>query len=255
MNEDEEELARRQQALDERERALLNREEELAREERASPTGRPGNGPREGLGGRPPLVAESPRRSLAFLFVFLAALALLGWVLLRGNPKAKNDVSAELPPFELRKTAGLNLDTLTPSGPVPSAAADPVPSPSPDQAADRLQQQEQELLLARRRAPIVIMQAAGPGPHAPGTAGAAPNSGASGANPVELPNLDRMLAVDASRLEAVEHAPAGTLDPNAHFQRQLGKSPVRNLDCDADRRPGFPCSAGQVHRRRWQRPR
>ena len=136
---------------------------------------------------RPSLVAESPRRSLAFLFIFLAALALLGWVLLRGSPKATKDASAEILPFELRKTAGLNLDTLTPSGPVPSAAADPVPSPSRDQAADRLQQQEQELLLARQRAPIVITQATGSGPRASGTAGAAPNSGASGANPVELP--------------------------------------------------------------------
>ena len=46
------------------------------------------------------------------------------------------------------------------------------------------------------------------------------------ADPVELANLDRMLAVDASRLETAGRAPAEPIDPNTHFQRQLAKSPV-----------------------------
>jgi len=224
MMQDEEELAHRQQALDERERALLEREEELARQARVEGTGHTGSPPRESLDRPSPVVAEGPRRSMAFLFVFLAALALLGWIVLRGGQKPAKDTPAES--FESRRTTGLNLEVPRPPGPVPGAAVEPLPSPSRNEAADRLRQQEQELLLARQRAPILISQAAGPGSRTSGNTGraSAPEAGVPG--PAEPLNLDRLLAVDASRLEGLTRTQGEAVDPNTRFQRQLAKSPA-----------------------------
>jgi type IV secretory pathway VirB10-like protein len=220
MNEDDEELARRQQALDERERELLGREEELARQARTQGTGQSSSAPRERLDRPPPVVAEGPRRSLAFLFVFLAALGLLGWIVLRPTQKSAKD--AEAVPFESRRTTGLNLEVPGPPGPVPGAPVEPLPSPVRNEAADRLRQQEQELLLARQRAPILIAQGAGSGSRRPGSAGGIPASPVP--PPPELPNLDRLLAVDSSRFDALGRAPSESIDPNTRFQRQLAKS-------------------------------
>ena len=224
MSEADEELTYRQRALDERERALLEREENVAREAREHAMDSGGR-PRESLDRRPPLVAEAPRRSLAFLFVFLAALAALGWVLLRGDHRTPKDASSESIPFEFRKTAGLNVDTLTPTPPASASMAEMPPSSSRDKAADRQQQQEQELLVARQRAPIVITQASSSGVHASSALGAT-SSSTSAPVPTELPNLDRMLAVDAARADALGRAPSESVDPNNRFERQLAKSPA-----------------------------
>ena len=223
MNEDEE-LARRQQALDERERELLGREEELARQARTQGTGQSSSAPRERLDRPAPVVAEGPRRSLAFLFVFLAALTLLGWIVLRPTQKPAKDAEAEAVPFESRRTTGLNLEVPGPTGPVPGGPVEPPPSPVRNEAADRLRQQEQELLLARQRAPILIAQGAGSGPRHPRSAGAIPASAVPAA--AELPGLDRLLAVDASRFDALGRGPSESIDPNTRFQRQLAKSPT-----------------------------
>jgi len=222
MNDDDAELTHRQQVLDERERALLEREEELVRQARANTTSSPGAGPHASLDRPPSLVAESPRRSFAFLFVFLAALALLGWMVLRGDKKTGKDEAAESLPFESRKTAGLNLEVPTTPSPVPGAPVVSAPTPLRDEAAERLRQQEQELLLARQRAPILITHPASSSARPL----AGPGSGGAGPGFTELPNLDRLLAVDASRLEAMGRSAPDAVDPNTRFQRQLGKSPA-----------------------------
>jgi type IV secretion system protein VirB10 len=224
MNQDEEELAHRQQTLDERERALLGREEELAQQARAQAPAHASDPTRENLDRPPPLVAESPRRGLAFLFVFLAALALLGWILLRGRERPAKDALAESVPFEFRRPTGLNLDIPGPPGPVPGAPAEPLPSPSRDESVDRLRQQEQELLLARQRAPILITQSMSSSQRAAASAGVTPALAGPGSAPAEFPNLDRLLAADTSRLEGLGRTPAEFVDPNTRFQRQLAKS-------------------------------
>jgi len=222
MNEDEEELARRQRALDDRERELLEREDEIARQARSQGAGQSNSAPRERLDRPPPVVAEGPRRSLAFLFVFLAALALLGWIVLRPSQKPAKDAQAESVPFESRRTTGLNLEVPGPTGPVPRGPAEPLPSPVRNEAADRLRQQEQELLLARQRAPILIAQGAGSSSRRPGSAGGVPASAVPA--PTELPSLDRLLAVDASRIDSLGRGPSESIDPNTRFQRQLAKN-------------------------------
>jgi type IV secretion system protein VirB10 len=91
-----------------------------------------------------------------------------------------------------------------------------------DEAAERLRQHEQELLLARQRAPILITHPASSSTRPAG----GPGSGGAGPGFTELPNLDRLLAVDASRLEAAGRSASEVVDPNTRFQRQLGKSPA-----------------------------
>ena len=237
MNEDGEELSRRQRVLDERERTLLERDEELARHARTEGTGHSSSAPRESLDRPPPIVAEGPRRSLAFLFVFLAALVVLGWIVLRPNQQSVKDAQAEQMPFESRKTGGLILEGPSPPGPVPGNSVEPLPSPARNEAADRLHQQEQELLLARQRAPILIAQATGSGPRHSAFAGGTSASEAPGSVPTEFPSLDRLLAVNASRTEGVGRGPSEPTDPNTNFQKQLSKNPapISNATHTADR--------------------
>src|SRR5262245_23524447 len=115
MNGGDEGLAQRQQALEERERALLAREEEVIRQARAQRASAPHGTSREGVDRPRPLVAENPRRSLTFLLVFLTVLALLGWVVVRGSQTTAKDAPTDPVPFEPRRTAGLNLEV--PSAP------------------------------------------------------------------------------------------------------------------------------------------
>jgi type IV secretion system protein VirB10 len=236
MSEDEE-LGHRQPEADERARAELEREEQLARQARANGTAHSSSAPRESLDRAPPVVAEGPRRSLVFLFVFLAALALLGWIVLSPGQQPDKDASADPVPFESYKPAGLNLEVPAPPGPIPGASVESTPPAPRDEAAERLHQQEQELLSARQRAPILIAQVAGPGPRHSASRGDLPDYAGSASVPGELPSLDRLLAMDASRLEGLGRGPSESIDRNTHFQKQLGKSsaPVSVATRTADR--------------------
>jgi type IV secretion system protein VirB10 len=231
MNEDEEEFGHRQKEADERARAELAREEQLARQAHSS------SAPGESLDRPPPIVAEGPRRSLAFLFAFLAALALLGWIVLSPGKQPDNDTPTESVPFESYKPATLNLEVPARPGPVPGVTIEPMPSPARDEAAERVHQQEQELLRARQRAPIVIAQGTGAGPWHSANKGGPPDYAGSAWVPGELPNLDQLLAVDASRLEGLGRGPSESVDPNTHFQKQLAKSsaPISVATRTADR--------------------
>jgi type IV secretion system protein VirB10 len=231
----EEEFGHRQPETDERACAQLEREEQLARQAREYGTAHSNSTSRESLDRPPPIVAEGLRRSLALLFVFLAALALLGWIVLSPGKQPDNDTPTEPVPFESYKPAGLNLEVPAPPGPVPGAMIEPTPSPARDEAAERLHQQEQELLLARQRAPILIAQGMGAGPRHSANRGGPQDYAES--VPGELPSLDRLLAVDASRLEGLGRGPSESVDPNTHFQKQLAKSsaPVSVATRSADR--------------------
>jgi type IV secretion system protein VirB10 len=220
VNSDQTDFTSREHLLDERERALLEREEELARQSREQS----GSSTHEVLDRPPPLVAQGPRRSLAFLFVFLAALVFLGWVVLRGPHSAGKDISEDSIPFESRNTAGLNLDVPRSPEPVPGVSTQPTAVPASHEVADRVQSQEQELLLARQRAPILITQAS---PASPRTTAAAAAAFAPGEPPplvAGFPSLDRVLVPDTSQMSAMTSRSNEIVDPNTRFQRQLGKS-------------------------------
>ena len=237
MNEDEQEPGRAQLVLGERERALLEREEDLARQARTEGTGQSSSAPCESLDRPPPIVAEEPRRRLAFLFVFLAALVLLGWIVIRPNQQSVKDAQAEPVPFESRKSGGLNLEVPSPPGPVSGTSVESLPSSARNEAADRLHQQEQELLLARQRAPILIAQATGSAPRHSATASGSSAYELPGSVPQEFPSLDRLLAVNASRPEGVGRGTNELTDPNTTFQKQLSKNsaPLSNATRTADR--------------------
>lgn len=237
MSADDEQHGRGQPVRDERERTLRDGEDEIARQARAAEAGQSGNAPRDGLDRPPPIVAEGPRRSLAFLFIFLAALILLGWIAIRPSQQSVKDAQAEAMPFESRKSAGLNLEIPATPGPVPSNSVEPPPSQTRIDAADRLHMQEQELLLARQRAPILIAQATGSGSrHSINASGTASLEGLGSISP-EFPSLDRLLAVNSSRTEGVGRGPNETTDPNTNFQKKLSKNsaPVSNATRTADR--------------------
>ena len=218
MSGDQPDFTNREQLLDERERALLEREEELARQAGEHS----GSSEREALDRPPPLVAQGSRRSLAFLLVFLATLVFLGWVVLRGPQSVGKDVSEDSMPFESRKPAGLNLEVPRSPEPVPGASTQPTAVAAGHEVADRVQSQEQELILARQRAPILITQAAPASPHT--------SAAAAGSTPGEpplvagFPNLDRVLVPDTSQIPAVASKSNEVIDPNTRFQKQLGKS-------------------------------
>src|SRR5262249_29173054 len=157
---DEESLSDRQRELDDRERAVVEREEQLTRQARAQGMDS-GGSPHQTLDRPPPLVADSSRRSLALLFVFLIALVLLGYIVLRASNRPTKEPQEEAS-FDSRRTTALNLEVPRDPEPVPGALATAQTAP---EAADHLHQQEQELVLARQRAPILITQATGPAPH------------------------------------------------------------------------------------------
>jgi type IV secretion system protein VirB10 len=220
MSGDQPDFTNRKHLLDERERALLEREEELARQAREQS----GSGKRETLDRPPPLVAQGSRRSLAFLFVFLAALFFLGWVIFRGPQRASKEVYEDSIPFESRKTAGLNLDVPRSPDPVPGVSIQPSEVQASQEGADRVQSQEQELMLARQRAPILITQAS---PASPRTTTAAARGSTPGEPPplvAGLPSLDRVLVPDTSQMPAMTSRSSEVVDPNTRFQRQMSKS-------------------------------
>jgi type IV secretion system protein VirB10 len=86
-----------------------------------------------------------------------------------------------------------------------------------DQANVRAAQQEQELFLARQRAPILIAQGAG-GTHTtqPSSAALAPG----------LPNAYNTVALDAAPLADATRAGEAAVDPNIRFQDRLSKNSV-----------------------------
>jgi type IV secretion system protein VirB10 len=225
MTDDEAQLAHRAQALDERERALLEREEALARQAHSQQASPALGAPRENLDRPPPVVAENPHRSLAFLFIFLAALALLGWIVFRGNQRPPEH-SAASETFTPPRTRGLDLEIPKPPGPVPGTPAQRLPIPPRDEAADRVREQEQAqaLIQARRHAPILVTYAMVPGPRAPGNVGRTPAATGSIPGLAETPNFDRPLPMDAAQFEPLTRASAEPGDPNTRFQRQLART-------------------------------
>lgn len=237
MSRADEQRGKKEPLLDHRERTVPSREDELARQAHTAEAGYSPSAPREGVDRPPTIVAEGPRRSVAFLFIFLAALVLFGWIAMRPNQQSVKDAQVESMPFESHKSAGLNLEIPVPPVPAPGNSVEPLPSSARNEAADRLRLQEQELLVARQRAPILIAQATGSGSrHSISASGTAYPDGTA-SSPPEFPSLDRLLAVNASRIEGVARAPSETTDPNTNFQRQLSKNstPVSNATRMADR--------------------
>jgi type IV secretion system protein VirB10 len=221
MIEDSDELDRRQRDLEDRERALLEREEELSRRSREGETSRPRSTLREELDRPPTIVAESPRRSLAFLLIFLTGLAVVGWLLQRSGDKTDNGASKETVPFESRRNSGLNLDVpLTPAPAQPSRAEHTPPQPAAIAAQDAHRQQEQEMLFARQRAPILISQGM---PQAQRTSMPATNvepTDQQGAK-VALPNAPGLAFPEHGARASSENRHSEVSDPNSQFQKQL----------------------------------
>lgn len=220
MIEDRDELDRRQRDLEDRERVLLEREEELSRRLRDGETSRP-RPTREELDRPPTIVAESPRRSLAFLLIFLTGLGIVGWLLLRGGGNTDDASSKETMPFESRRNSGLNLDgPLTPA-PVQPPQAKQIPPQSAVDVPDPHRLQEQELVFARQRAPILITH----GMPQPQRTSVPASDVALGdqqvANFALQPNGQGLSFPDNGSRTSLESRQSQVTDPNSQFQKQL----------------------------------
>lgn len=212
----EDELARRQEALDERERELLQREEEFSRQTRSERSGQLDGAAHDSLYRPPPIVSEGPRRRLILLLVFLTGLGLVAWMALGPARPPTKDLDLETASFESPKAAGINLEVPKPLAPVPGEPFEPPPPSIRQEGHERLLQQEQEMQMARQRAPILIVQGQGPstGHQATMSSAALPTS-------IELPDLDHLLPVDVPRYNGQANTSSEPIDPNTRFQRQV----------------------------------
>lgn len=221
MIEDADELDRRRRDLEDREQSLLAREEELSRRLREGETTKPRSTLRDELDRQPTIVAESPRRSLAFLLIFLTGLGVVGWLLLRGGDNIDDRTSKETMPFESRRNSGLNFEAPLTPAPAQPPQAEHIPSQSAIEVPDPRRLQEQELLFARQRAPILITQGV-PQPQRASIPASNETTDKQAASIAMQPNAHELAFPANGARASSENRQSEVSDPNLQFQNQLG---------------------------------